>query len=62
MDKNLEAKITNIYNSIVFGSKNQGPVNIPNDPTATFELPQKIYDLAAKFEKEHSKNNNFSCR
>lgn len=55
MDKNLEAKITNIYNSIVFGSKNQGPVNIPNDPTATFELPQKIYDLAAKFEKEHSK-------
>lgn len=49
VDKKVESAVTNFYNSLVFGTKRQKPLEFPDGPYG-FALPQQIYNLALKYE------------
>ena len=40
--KNIEDKITKLYNKTINGDKNSRPIEIPKDPSAPFKTPETI--------------------
>ena len=53
VDQTIEKQITDLYNSLVFGTKRYPALEFPEGPTG-FDLPQRIYQLA--LENENEKN------
>ena len=51
VNKDIEDRITSYYNALMFGGKNSGCVDIPENPNG-FTLPSEIYKVALEIEKQ----------